>query len=243
MEKLPLKITYDAFQYNFGVEDFDKIEDFRNEISKEYSSFVKPNPIGRGGAAYQFIIDFFVDKTLEDYLKLVGEYLAGKALDKVTDPIADRYLFNPLKKAYENLRTKNPILDCYSLTIEFLNTKIFIYSVAENSIMDNKDKILKCLDEHFKNLVSQEGEFPTEIHIPVYDQMIDEKLIYRPPLGMEETLDTAKDNKLFKLWGLKYLFTYRSIVYDVVNRRIIEDAEFWTEAEWNHYYNEKNKLS
>jgi hypothetical protein len=240
MEKPSLKITYDAFQNNFGVEDFRNIEDFKRKISKEYSSFVKPNPVGRGGPAYQFIIDFFIDKTLEDYLKYIGEYIVGKAVDKVTDPIIDRYLFHPLKKAYDDLRAKNPLLDCYSFNIEFLNTKLFIYSVSENSIMENKDKILKCLDTHFKKLVSTEGEFPTEIHIPVYDEIIDGKLIYRPPLGVEQTIDTAKDNKLLKLWGLKYFFTYRSVVYDVVNERIIEDVEFMTEREFYHYKREND---
>ena len=65
MEKPSLKITYDAFQCNKGVEDFNSIEQFKSEIDKSYSSLVKANPVGRGGGAYQLIVAFFANLTVK----------------------------------------------------------------------------------------------------------------------------------------------------------------------------------
>ena len=234
MEKPSLKITYDAFQCNKGVEDFNSIEQFKSEIDKSYSSLVKANPVGRGGGAYQLIVDFFANLTAKDYFLSVGGYLAGKVVDKIVDPILDRYIFNPLKNAYKNLKAKNPILDCYSVTIELIDTKIFLYSISPDSIIENKDRILLTLYKNFENLI-RENEFPSEIHIPVYEDQIGERLIYRPPLGINETIDTANNGNFLKLWGLKYQYSYGSFVYDVAHEQIVVDTNFMTEDEINHY--------
>ena len=241
MTKPSLRISYDAFQWNKGVEDFNSIGKFKADIDKSYTSLVKFNPTGRGGAAYQFIIDFFANLTAKDYLTAVGGYLGGKVVDKIVDPLLESYVFNPFKEAYKNLKAENSILDCYSFTIELLDSKIIMYSISPDSIIENKDEILLALDENFNNLIVDD-EFPSEIHIPVYEEQMGQKLIYRPPLGMSETINTADKSNFFKLWGLKYQYSFKSNVYDVVNRQTLSDTVFMTENEFN-YYKRANKTS
>ncbi|MEI6822946.1 MAG: hypothetical protein WCL51_13515 [Bacteroidota bacterium] len=238
-EKPSIKIIYDAFQYNIGVEDFNEIETFKKQISKDYTSFVKAIPTGRGGGAYQFIVDFIINLNAKDYFKIISVYLASKALDKIIDPILDRYIFVPLKNAYKELKKVNPILDCYQLKIEFLDTKIYIYSVYNDSLIENIDKILQELYTHFSDLIINEfgDEFPSEIHIPLLFHQFLEFQIYRPPLGMEESI-IAKKEDFYKLWGLKYQYTHNSKIYDLINNCFI-DGEFMTEKEFYDFANSK----
>ena len=240
MDKGSLKITYYAFNGVSGVEDFENIDLFESYISKSYTSIVKPIVVGRGGGAYQFFVDFFVNLHAHDYFKFIEGYLAGKLIDKIANPVLDSYIFNPLKKAYKKLKESNPILDCYLFTIELIDTKIFIYSIFPNSIIDNKDKILMFLNKNYELLIIN-GEFPIEIHIPVYDEEINGKLIYRPPLGEDERIDSANKNNYFKSWGLRYQSSGKSIVYDVENKAILMDQEFMNELEYGFYYRD-NKI-
>lgn len=235
MDTASLKITYNAFQSNSCIEDFDKINIFKDNISKSYSSIVKPIIVGRGGDAYQLIIDFFVNLHSHEYFKFIEGYLGGKVLDKIADPLIDSYIFKPLKNAYNKLKETNPILDCYLFTIELLDTKIFIYSIYPNSIIENQMQILTALDKHFKNLIVND-EFPSEIHIPVYDQYIQQHLIYRPPLDKVEIINTATKNNYFKLWGLKYQYTHQSIVYDLENQMLLPDHQFMKESEYEIFF-------
>jgi hypothetical protein len=236
MQEPSIKITYDAFQYNKGVEDLSDIEIFKEDLAKSYSSsIVKARPAGRGGGAYQFIVESFINLHAKDYLEIIGGYLGKKIIDKaIGEPLLNRYVFAPFKSAYEKLKSQNAILGCYLFTIELLDTKIFIYSIYPDSTIEYKDEILFELDRQFNNLII-EGEFPSEIHIPVFNEILNEKIIYRPPLGMAETLSTADSHNYLKLWGLKYQYSFRSIVYDVVNQTMLNDSPFMNEDEFFQY--------
>ncbi|MEO1005517.1 MAG: hypothetical protein AAFW67_06620, partial [Cyanobacteria bacterium J06638_38] len=63
-----LQIKYDAFIHNDGVEDFQDIEVFKEEIKKNYHGSVKANGVGRGGGAYELVIHFISDLSWSDYL-------------------------------------------------------------------------------------------------------------------------------------------------------------------------------
>ena len=243
MNEPSIKVTYGAFQYNKGVEDFGDIETFKEDLAKSYSSsIVKAIPVGRGGGAYQFIVDTFINLHAKDYLEIIGGYIGSKVFDKaIGEPLLKAYIFTPFKSAYRRLKSQNTLLDCYLFTIELLDTKVFIYSIHPDSIIEDQDGILFELDKQFNNLIIDE-EFPSEIHIPVYSEIVNEKVIYRPPLGMAETLGTADNQNYLKLWGLKYQYSFRSIVYDVVNQTMLNESTFMNEDEFFRYKRQlKNK--
>jgi hypothetical protein len=230
MDKLILKIEYDAFPLTNGVEDFDKIDVFKSELSSDYEVFIKPRPVGRGGGAYQFIVDLLIDLTLEDYLKIVGGYLGGKILDKIIDPKIEKYLFRPFKSAYEKLKQLNPILDCYRLRIEFVDTQINVYGIYENSIIEINEMILGALKQHYDNLKTGLGRLPDEIHIPLLIDAKEDEHIYRTPLGFDEYLTGLDKMNYLKLWGTMD-FNGIKTIYDLENKVVIP-GEFMTESEF-----------
>lgn len=228
-----LEIRYDAFPYNEDVEDFNNIECFKEELNKNYNNIVKANPVGRGGEAYELIIHFTCNLDFLYYLThIVIIYLGGKIIDKVVDKSLEKYLFIPLKNAYQKLKYENPILDCFSFQIEFKDINIFIYKTSENSVFSSIDEILKKVANHFKNIETIENFKTTEIHVPVVPDIVDGQKIYRVPLGSEETITTLSDKDYFNFWGVKYCHNQLSTIYDLNKKSILSNYNFYTEQEF-----------
>jgi hypothetical protein len=185
MDKPILKISYDAFASNFEIEDFTHIEDFKSDLSKEYGYFIKPRPVGRGGGAYELIVEFLLNMDLKTYLTGVGGYLTVKAIDKVVDPKLDQYLFKPFFRFFKSFSDKHGGgVDICEFKIELYNSKIVIYKIEELSIVETFQKILETIYQNLEKIVL-EDEFPSEFTIPVFADVINDKVIYRTPLEME----------------------------------------------------------
>ncbi|MBN8675418.1 MAG: hypothetical protein J0L56_14910 [Chitinophagales bacterium] len=225
-----LRIVYWAYSEQIGVEDLAEIDKFRAEIGENYASLVKVFPHERGGEVFQFAIEFFADLTLKDYLTFIGGYIAGKAVDKVVDPILDAYLFNPLKKAYKKLKEKNPDLGVYKFSFDLSDTKITIYHLDGDQLLDNIDLIIREIGDRYKELQYLD-ELPMEIHIPVIQDDIKGTVYFRPPFEMDEKFDMRMYNYTEGYWGLK-LFKYGlECIYSLEENKIITDIPFYTEEE------------
>ncbi|MGL4758533.1 MAG: hypothetical protein ACRCXZ_04305 [Patescibacteria group bacterium] len=235
-----LQIKYDAFIHNDGVEDFQDVEVFKEEIKKNYHSFVKANGVGRGGA-YELVMHFISDLSWSDYLKFVSLYVTTKFVDQVTDLLIQKYLLIPIQDAYKKLKKKNPILDCHSFQLEFKDISIFIYKTSENSLIPNLMKIIEAIDNHSNNIKAIEFNDgvsfkPTEIHIPVVLDRVEGEKVYRIPMGIEETTN-LDDKDYFKYWGIKYFHNQLNIIYDVENKLAIKESSFYTEEEFKSVFN------
>lgn len=225
-----LRIVYWAYSEQIGVEDLAEIDKFRTEIGENYASLVKVFPHERGGEVFQFAIEFFADLTLKDYLTFIGGYIAGKAVDKVVDPILDAYLFNPLKKAYKKLKEKNHDLGVYKFSFDLSDTKITIYHLDGDQLLDNIDLIIREIGDRYKELQYLD-ELPMEIHIPVIQDDIKGTVYFRPPFEMDEKFDMRMYNYTEGYWGLK-LFKYGiECIYSLAENKIITDIPFYTEEE------------
>jgi len=231
MEKPLLKITYDAFQSNLGIEDFLYIKEFRDEISQDYTQFIKPTPTGRGGGAYELILEFFFNLNLQDYIKYIGIFLLGKTKDRIVDPILEKYLFAPFIKAFSKFSEKSGGIDIHQFTIELHDSKITIYKVSEENITISLNKILETIYERFSDLVIDD-ELPSSFLIPAIADKIRNDVIYRPPLGMSETLDNLGSSDYFKVWALDYQYLAGRKLYSIEKKAFIEDSEFFTESEF-----------
>jgi hypothetical protein len=230
MEKsLSFKITYWAYIEPVGVEDLHDIDEFKEEISLAYPGLVKALPSDRGGAAYQFMIEFICNAPLEEYLKIIGAYVAGKAVDKVAEPYLNKYLFDPLKKAYKKLKEKNKEwLDTYTFTFELSDTKIIIYKAGDADVMEQVNTIYEEIGKRYKEL-SWEGEFPYEIHIPALEDQREGKTFYRPPLGEDEHLQISGFDYTKGKWGLIILRRGLYCIYDLDTHSIDNEKKFLTE--------------
>lgn len=237
MDKPILKISYDAFASNFEIEDFTHIEEFKVDLAKEYGYFIKPRPVGRGGGAYELVVEFLLNTDLKTYLSIVGCYIGGKFIDKVIDPKLDQYLFKPFFNFFKSFSEKHGGVEICEFKIELYNSKIVIYKIEDLSIVDTFEKILATIYQNFENIVI-ENEFPSEFTIPVFADIVNEKVVYRPPLGMDEPKENITKEDYFKLWRLDYEFIHGQKVFDFVNNAFIEDAEYLTEDE---YYNKLNE--
>lgn len=236
MEKPILKISYDAFASNFEIEDFTHIEEFKADLGKEYGYFIRPRPVGRGGGAYELVVEFLLNTDLKTYLTIIGTYLSGKIIDKATDGILDQYLFKPFFKVFRNFSDKHGGIEICEFKIELYNSKIVIYKIEDFSITETFEKVLEKIYQNLEKLVI-EDEFPSDFTIPVFADVVNEKVVYRPPLGMEESIDKITEDDYFKLWKLDYEFIHGQRVFDLVNEVFIEDADFVTEDE---YYDRHN---
>ncbi len=238
MDKPILKISYDAFASNFEIEDFTYIDDFKSDLSKEYGYFIKPRPVGRGGGAYELVVEFLLNTDLKTYLSIVGGYLGGKFIDKVVDPKLDQYLFKPFFNFFKSFSEKHGGVEICEFKIELYNSKIVIYKIEELSIVDTFEKILATIYQNLEKIVI-EDEFPSEFTIPVFADVLKEKVIYRPPLGMDESKENITKEDYFKLWRLDYEFIHGQRVFDFVNNTFIEDAECMTEDEFYKMINQE----
>ncbi len=231
MDKPILKITYDAHASNYTIEDFMHIEDFKADLETEYTSFIKPNPVGRGGGAYDLVVEFLLNTDLKTYLKIIGSYLAGKTADKLIEPKLNQYLFKPFFSFFKSFSEKHGGIEICEFDIELYDSKIIIHKIEGISIDEIFERILDAIYKSFDKLVI-EDEFPSEFTIPVFTDFINEKIIYRPPLGMGERKENIVEQDYFSLWKLEYRFLHGQKVYDLVNERFLEDAEFVTESEF-----------
>lgn len=238
MDKPILKISYDAFATNFEIEDFTYIEDFKTNLSKDYSYFIRPRPVGRGGGAYELIVEFLLNIDLKTYLSAIGGYLTGKIIDRVVDPKLDQYLFKPFFNFYKSFSEKHGGIEICEFKIELYNSKIVIYKIEELSVVEMFEKILATIYQNLEKIVI-EDEFPSEFTIPVFADIVDEKVIYRPPLGIDESKENITRDDYFKMWKLDYEFTHGQRIYDFANNTFIEDADYLTEDEYYKKLNEK----
>lgn len=231
MNKPILKISYDAFSSNFEIEDFEHIEEFKSDLSKEYGFFIKPRPVGRGGGAYELVVEFLINTDLKTYFTIIGTYLTGKVVDKIIDPKLDQYLFKPFFKFFNNFSEKHGGVDICEFKIELYNSKIIIYKVEEISIVMTFDKILATIYQKLEKIII-EDEFPSEFIIPVFADIIDEKVVYRPPLGLDESKEKISEEDYFRLWKIEYEFIHGQKVFDLVNDMFIEDAVYISDEDY-----------
>lgn len=231
MEKPILKISYDAFASDFEIEDFTYIKEFKEDLSKEYGYFIKPNPVGRGGAAYELVVEFFLNVDLKTYIIAVGSYLGGKIIDKVADGALEKYLFRPFFTFFKSFREKQGGVEICELKIELYNAVIIIYKLNDFSIVETFERILEVIYHNLEKLVI-EDQFPCSFTIPVFADVVNETVVFRPPLGMCETKDNITKNDYFKLWKLDYQYVHGLRIYDVVNQMFIDNADYVNEDEY-----------
>jgi hypothetical protein len=233
MDKPILKISYDAFTSNYEIEDFTHIEDFKDDLAKEYSYFIKPRPVGRGGGAYELVVEFLLNIDLKTYLTAIGGYLAGKTIDKIADPKLDQYLFKPFFNFFKSFSKKHGGIEICEFKIELYNSRIMIYKAEGLSIVEIFEEILGTIYKNLEKLAI-EDVLPSEFTIPVFADMVNENVVYRPPLGISETKENIAKEDYLKLWKLDYEFIHGQKVYDLVNETFIEDANFITEDEFHN---------
>ncbi len=224
-----LIVKYDALFSNFEIEDIIDIDTFKQNTKQDYLTIIKPNPIGREGDVYSFFIQLISNLTFQDYLNFLAIYFAGKTLDKLINAL----FLKPFQIAYKKLKEKNNIIDIHKIQITLQDIDLYIYCIHENSIYENIELIYKKLHDVSHYLYNEHGVLPKEVHIPVLFEEENEEKIFRVPLGDEEFITNITKDTYFKLWGIVDRFSESSYVFDIANKSILHDYNFYTEK---YYY-------
>lgn len=228
-----LKITYWAEMEPNGIIEFDGINEFRKAIATEYAGIVKVMPGELGGGLYEFIIEFIFNGTLADYIKVIGGYIGGKSLEKMTDPYLERYVFKPLQRAYKKLKERNPqSLETYSFTIELSDTRIIIYKAGTTDIISYLNNVLQEIGNRFKHLW-WEDNFPYEIHVPALKDKSKDTVFFRPPLGEDEYISVKEYDYHTGYWGVLYFKNGLCCAYNLSSGMVEPDSKFVTEETMN----------
>lgn len=236
MNEISIQIKYDAFPANFELEDFQGIEEFRDELSKEYIANVKGTPVGRGGLAYELLINTILNISLEDFINMI---LGGLAYDVVKHG-AKSFALKPFFKALEKLNKQNHNgIAIRELHLIFEDSEIIIKSIDERGIYHIVPRVFENIVKVYSEMKnSQTGRYPSKIHIPViYDakQTAEgEKVGYRQPIIMDEYLTDLSDENYFQYWGLFYEYIDQPIVYDVINKTLTKNS-YWEDHLFETY--------
>jgi hypothetical protein len=225
-----IKITYWAEQSGeFGLYDFDGIDEFRQELTENYVAVVLSRP-GALGGLHQLAIEIISNLTFVEVSKLL---LSGIAFDLIKSG-TKAFVLRPFLNAYHKLARRNTAYspDISDIRLVFQDTTLVVYRITDGSIFLQLEQILTTLAKHSSNLTLRSGERPFEIHIPIFEDPEPNPLCrFRVLLDVDEPIRTPSVADYFRYWGIHYDFQRNTRVYDV-QRSLLLDQEFFTAARY-----------
>lgn len=162
--------------------------------------------------------------------------LDGAAYDLIKEG-SRSFILRPFISAYRKLKDRNedrPI-DLAELQIDFEDFQLIIREVASGTIIDNLEKILQSLAEHYPRLVRANGESPAEIHVPVFEDPDSARPCrFRETARVDEEIEGRGPDDYLAFWGLVFDRSWSSKVYDVRNETVLNEqfntvVEHWEE--------------
>jgi hypothetical protein len=231
---MALKVEYWASQNGaIGINELEGIGDFQKELADEYVTVVHGKPAGLGGP-YTLAVELISSFTLAHVVRLI---LEGAAYDLLKDG-AKSFILRPFLAAYKKLRERqkerNHGADIDKLRLIFQDSIVTIDGLGTDSVASSLEKILRALAGNFKDLALISGEFPFEIHIPVFeDPAKDRPARFRVLLDVDETIPRVTVADYLGFWGLSYVYARSRRVYDVSRRLLIDEGFLTREEYWS----------
>jgi hypothetical protein len=221
-----------------GVE-LEGIDEFRRDLQDVYVSLVKGQSGDCGGGLYDFMIHVTSSISLRDVVNLI---LCGVAYDLIKNA-ANSFVLRPLLEAIEKLKFRNAqrSIDVDELKFSFQDADIIIKRIGTQRLSDDLGRIFKALAENFEFMKGKNGEYPYEIHIPVFEDPNPRFSRFRALLDVDETIEVVTADSYLQFWGVRYNLEGQIRVFDV-HRRLQIDATYMTQEEyWNVWEREWDK--
>jgi hypothetical protein len=236
---ISIRVTYWSEQTgNTSIDDFEGIDEFRDELAENYASFVKGRP-GDLGGINELLIEIFSNVPFAEVAKFLAEGIAFDLIKSGTKS----FVLKPFLTAYKKLKEKNESkgIDIETLRIAFQDSEVIVYKIEHDSIYSHLEKTLTMIADNYPRFELASGELPVEIHVPVFEDDSEDRFArYRVQLDVDETIENISASDYFNLWGLKYDFARSSRVYDV-SRKLLIDDEFLTKEEYDSMWQLRNK--
>lgn len=203
-------------------------------MSESYIAVVNGRPGDLGGGLYEFAVEFIANISLSDVVK----FLAGGIAYDLIKSGSKAFVLRPFCDAYKKLKDRNPRLDITEFRVMFQDSILVIYKITDDSIFSQLESILGAIAKHYENLVLASGETPLEIHVPVLEDLAQDRLCrFRVLLDVDETIANVTTDDYFKLWGISYDFSRNFRIYDLT-RELLIDEEFYTQQRYNVLWEE-----
>jgi hypothetical protein len=204
--------------------DLEGIEDFRNELAEAYVSIVDGRP-GVAGGLTTLYVELLSTLSLKHLVQLV---LDGVAFDLVKHG-TEAFVLRPFLRAYGRLQERNQvrIIDIGDLQIRFQDSLLVLHETKSDTLLSQINRIFSTLANSYRHLLLENGDPPSEIHIPVFEDSAPDRACRFRILSRfdDETIKPQGPEDYFGFWGLMYDFTGRR-VFDV--KRTATFIEHWS---------------
>jgi hypothetical protein len=132
---------------------------------------------------------------------------------------------SPFHTTLLELENDNDILiDIKELSIHLKDTSIIITRLPNCLIQDNLEEILTSVSGNFVHFTKGLTKMPYEIFVPIYEET-------ENSFSHSEKKHHKKPDYL-KFWGLYFEGEDEALVYDVKNKAIIEQSDFFLLNQW-----------
>lgn len=232
MNEIAINISYNAFFTNYDLEDFEGVEELKQELSQHYVSRIKGTPVGRGGGVYEFVVDLIMNVSLEDFTKFI---LEGVSFDLIKSGTKSLVL-KPFMKAFEDFNLKNGgQVGIREFKFQFDESEVVIRSINNQGVYSVAPLIFEKLAQVYSNLLEPNSKkYPNRICVPVVHDRImakTEATHFRELLNDEEEYlyNKLSTGQYFEFWGLNFEFNHSQpdIVFDVQNNQLTSN-EFYS---------------
>lgn len=224
-----IKIEY--WTYPEG-QDFDGIEEFVNEIDKNYFLTVsKKRTDALGGGLYDLIIEISEDLSLIELAKSYAQdgiklYIGYQAKE----------IYNSIKRLFEKNRELKPLVE--QISVKFKDCKVIFYEVYKNGIEENFEEVITEIIE-FASANKKLFNKTTEIHLPIFNHKDNYKICnYRVKLYVDENILDFEKANYHNFWGIKTKKKY--YVYNVKNNKL-KKKKFYTQESYDKLFDRASK--
>jgi hypothetical protein len=133
---------------------------------------------------------------------------------------------SPFQTTLMELENKNGMaIRIKELSIHLSDTSIIVSELPDCQIQDNLESILDCISENFVHFTKGMSEMPYEIFVPIFEET-------ENSISIAEKKHHSTKSDYLKYWGLYFDGENDALVYDVHNKVIIEQSNFFLFNEW-----------
>jgi hypothetical protein len=217
--------------YWLGEGKIDGIDEFSEELSKEYISIVRGRRAGLGGGLYQLSVEFLSHLTLKEIATFILEGLAYDAIKTATT----EFVIRPFLEAYRRMKARpaNRRVDIDSTKFTFQDTNILINRLPHTDLLSELEGIMLSVAQNVERLTELSEDRIFEIRVPVVEDYTPDSVCrFRDLTWVDEPIEISRisASDYFKYWGVEYDIRPRK-VYDVQSRSFIAEA-FYKEMEY-----------
>lgn len=222
MENIKIKLSY--WTYPEG-EDFDDIEAFKADLSKEFETEITSQPTdAMGGGLYEFVVEIINNV---DFADIAKDYLEDGV------KVGLGYFWKPIFKRIKELFKKNKQYrpDIEVAKFVFRDIEVIIYPLYPDSIDEVIDDTIQTLSRHYSKIKTETVSIKS-IHIPIFNHVDTyEVCAYRVRLNVDENIESFKREDYFNLWGIRS-DKNTDFVYNVKHRSFLK-TKFYTQQEYD----------